>query len=64
MVIGRGRRREYPNQHFVLLQRKKRGKNWACVEHPSGDVTSDQICTTTLVKKKHFFAAGNFQMYS
>ena len=23
MVIGRGRRREYPNKHFVLLLRKK-----------------------------------------
>ena len=27
MVIGRGRRREHPNQHFVLLLlRKKYGK--------------------------------------
>jgi hypothetical protein len=40
MVIGRGRRREYPNQHFVLLQRKKCGKDWACAEHTSGHVTS------------------------
>jgi hypothetical protein len=23
MVIGRGRRREHPNQHFVLVLRKK-----------------------------------------
>ena len=23
MAIGRGRRREHPNQHFVLLLRKK-----------------------------------------
>ena len=26
MVIGRGRRREHPNQHFVLLLKKIRGK--------------------------------------
>ena len=26
MAIGRGRRRKHPNQHFVLLLRKKYGK--------------------------------------
>ena len=54
MVIERGRRREYPNQHFVLLLLKKirgkkvreqkygkiRGKSKGKSHVTSGDVTS------------------------
>jgi hypothetical protein len=45
----------------VLLQRKKSAKSRACAEHTSGhvfflwrqsDVTSDQNCTTALVRRK------------
>ena len=58
MVIERGRRREYPNQHFVLLLLKKirgkkvreqkygkiRGKSKGKSHVTSGDVTSSQAC--------------------
>ena len=32
MVIGRGRRREHPNQHFVLVLRKKDEKKSEKIE--------------------------------
>ena len=55
MDIGRGRRREYPNQHFVLLLIQKRGhaQNILPDSGSSGDVTSDQNCATTLVRKNN-----------
>ena len=60
MVIGRGRRREDPNQHFILLLRKNAGKNGhpqnilrtGSLRWSQSHVTSDQNCTTILVKKK------------
>jgi hypothetical protein len=52
MVIGRGRRREHPNQHFVLLLREKcGGKNGHAQnilpERHVTDVTSSNVTDVT-----------------
>ena len=51
MVIGRGRRREHPNQHFILLLRKKNEKKYTGTKLREQKGREKYRETTTVGKK-------------